>query len=216
MALKFLKLKENAPCLSTGVKVLKAQDYAEYQSIQTLRNDIYQQKKRQESEATTLKLKSIEAGLLKGAEEAKSRMAEQLLQSSSSLTLQLAAIEKDIVQVVKSAIRKIISDFDNEQLVLEAVKKGLITVYKNQQVAIRVNPAMMPAVLDSVDTMNHKIAFLDVQPDERLKQTDCIIEADIGIIDASIESQLSVIEKALNIQFSPKKPLQNNHDTTTG
>ena len=205
MTLKFLKLRENLPQLTTTVKVIKAQDYAKYQSIQALRNDIYHEKKRQEAETTKLKLKSIEAGLLRGAEEAKARMAEQLLQSASSLTSQLADIEQDLVKVVKSAVRKIISDFDDDKLVLEAVKKGLIPVYKNQQVAIRVNPEMLPAVLDSVDTINHKIEFLDVQPDERLKKTDCVIEADIGIIDASIESQLSVIEKALSVQFTQKK-----------
>ena len=205
MTLKFLKLRENSPQLTTAVKVIKAQDYAKYQSIQALRNDIYHEKKRQEAETPELKLKSIEAGLLRGAEEAKARMAEQLLQSASSLTSQLADIEQDLVKVVKSAVRKIISDFDDEKLVLEAVKKGLIPVYKNQQVAIRVNPEMLPTVLDSVDTMSHKIEFLEVQPDERLKKTDCVIESDIGIIDASIESQLSVIEKALSVQFTQKK-----------
>jgi type III secretion protein L len=132
-------------------------------------------------------------------------MAEQLLQSASSLTSQLADIEQDLVKVVKSAVRKIISDFHDDKLVLEAVKKGLIPVYKNQRVAIRVNPAMLPTVLDSIDAMNHKIEFLDVQPDERLKKTDCVIESDIGIIDASIESQLSAIEKALNVQFPQRK-----------
>lgn len=205
MALKFLKLKEQLPFLSAEVKVIKAKDYVDYQSIELLRNELHHEKKHQEAEATKLKLKSIEAGLQKGAEEAKARMAEQLLQSASSLTSQLADIEQDLVNVVKSAVRKIISDFDDEQLVLKAVKKGLIPVYKNQQVAIRVNPEMMPTVLDGVETMKHKIAFLDVQPDERLKKTDCIIEADIGIIDASIESQLAVIEKALSVQFEQRK-----------
>jgi len=205
MTLKFLKLREHSAQLTTAVKIIKARDYAEYQSIQALRNDIYHEKKQQEAETTKLKLKSIEAGLLRGAEEAKARMAEQLLQSASSLTSQLADIEQDLVKVVKSAVRKIISDFDDDKLVLEAVKKGLIPIYKNQQVAIRVNPEMLPTVLDKIDAMNHKIEFLEVQPDERLKKTDCVIESDIGIIDASIESQLSVIEKALSVQFSQRK-----------
>ena len=205
MTLKFLKLKDTIPELIIDSKVIKAQDYGEYLSIQALRNDLQHEKKRQEAETTKLKLKSIEAGLLQGAEEAKSRMAEQLLQSASSLTSQLEDIEQDLVNIVKSAVRKIISDFDDETLVLAAVKKGLIPVYKSQQVAIRVNPEMMVTVLDSVETMNHKIAFLDIQPDERLKKTECIIESDIGIIDASIESQLSLIEKALSVKFSQKK-----------
>lgn len=205
MTLKFLKLREQLPTLNPEVKVIKAKDYNDYQSIQVLRSNLQREKKHQEAEATKLKLKSIEAGLLKGAEEAKARMAEQLLQSASSLSIQLADIEKDLVNVVKTAVRKIISDFDDEQLVLEAVKKGLMPVYKNQQVAVRVNPEMMPTVLDGVDAMDHKIAFLDVQPDERLKGTDCVIEADVGSIDASIDSQLAIIEKALSVQFEHKK-----------
>ena len=205
MPIKFLSLKESVSKFPADVKIIKAKDYVDYKTTQDLWVEVNNEKKRQEVETSELKLKSIENGLLKGAEEAKARMANEMLKSASSLATQIKAIEQDLADVVKSAVRKIISDFDDDKLVLEAVKKGLQPVYQNQRVAVRVNPQMLPTVLSGIENINHQISFLDIQPDDRLKNTDCIIESDIGIVNASIESQLSAIEKAIDIRYPQKK-----------
>jgi len=99
--------------------------------------------------------------------------------------------------VVISAVRKIIGDYDNEKLVLEAVKKGLLPVYNSKKVAIRVNPQSIPFLSSQLDSLKHEIDFLEILPDHKLGETDCIIESDIGIVDASIDSQLKAIEDAV-------------------
>lgn len=202
MAANFIQLKDQAPQIKPGLKVIKSEDYADYKSARELWEQSQQNIKKHEAEAAALKLKSIEHGLTKGAEEAKSRLASQVLNSASSLVKQLSEIEKDLSDVVLSAVRKIVSDFDDETLVLEAVKKGLKPVYNSQKVIIRVNPSMIPYLSERVNEMGHNVDFLEFTPDDRLSNTDCLIESDIGIVNASIEVQLQAIEKAIKGKLS--------------
>ncbi len=197
MASNFIQLDNLAPRVKPGVKVIKSAEYMQYKSAKDLWHKSQQDIKKNKAEAEELKLQSIETGLNKGAEEAKARMASQMMKSASSLVSQLSNIEKDLTQVVVSAVRKIISDYDDEKLVFEAVKKGLQPVYNSQRVAIRVNPESIPFLSSQLDSLKHEIDFLEILPDAKLKATDCIIESDIGIVDASIDSQLQAIEEAV-------------------
>ncbi len=202
MASNFIQLDNLAPRVKPGVKVIKSAEYIQYKSAKELWQKSQEDLKKNKAEAEELKLKSIESGLNKGAEEAKARMASQMLNSASSLMSQLSNIEKDLTQVVLSAVRKIISDYDNEKLVLEAVKKGLQPVYNSQRVAIRVNPESIPFLSSQLDNLKHEIDFLEILPDSQLKATDCVIESDIGIVDASIDSQLRAIEDAVKSKIA--------------
>ena len=197
MSSSFIQLDQLAPQVKPGVKIIKSSDYVQFKTAKELWYTTQEETKKNKAEAEQLKLKSIEAGLSKGAEEAKSRMASQILNSATSLMSQLNEIEKDLSEVVMSAVRKIISDFDDEQLVLEAVKKGLQPVYNSKKVAIRVSPESVPFITSQLDNLKHEIDFLEILPDMKLGAKDCIIESDIGIVDASIDSQLQAIEKAV-------------------
>lgn len=198
----FVQIRDSKPQISPGVKVIKSADYAQFESARELWDKYQKNLKKNEKEIEVLKQQSIEAGLLQGAEEAKSRMASQILKSASSLMTQLSDVEKDLAAVVLSAVRKIISEFDDEELVFEAVKKGLQPVYKSQRVAIRVHPDAIPSLSKRMESLRHDIDFLEIMPDEKLNATDCVIESDIGIVDASIEAQLQAIEAAVKSKLA--------------
>jgi len=201
MSANFIHNKSEAPKIKPGVRIIKSTDYQQYQSAKDLWEKAQVDIKERTVEAENLKIQSIEKGLTAGAEEAKSRMANQILQSASSLVNQLSAIEKDLSDVVNQAVRKIISDFDNDQLVLSVVKKGMKPVYKSQRVAVRVHPQKVDFLNDKINELGHEGKYLEVIGDTRLKETDCIIESDTGIVDASIDTQLDAISKSINSKF---------------
>lgn len=198
MSSNFIQVFNKFPSIKPGIKIIKSSDYMEFKSARELWDHSQEDKKRIVVEAEELKQRSIEDGLNQGAEEAKARLASQILNSASSVASQLSNIEKDISDVVMSAVNKIISDFDDEKLVLEAVKKGLISVCLSQRASIRVNPKIIPSLSEEIKSFKHEIDFLEILPDNKLGLTDCIIESDLGIVNASIDSQLKVIEKAVN------------------
>ncbi|MCK5725550.1 MAG: HrpE/YscL family type III secretion apparatus protein [Thiotrichaceae bacterium] len=198
----FIHSQSETPKIKPGVRIIKSSDYQQYQTAKELWEKTQLDIAAHHVEAENLKMQSIEKGLSAGAEEAKSRLASQILQSATSFVNQLSAIEKDLSQVVNNAVRKIITDFDDNDLVFAAVKKGLKPVYQSQRVAIRVHPTMVENINERLQEIGHSIEFLDVSADARLNETDCIIESDAGIVDASIETQLEAISKAIASQFS--------------
>ena len=66
---------------------------------------------------------------------------------------------------------------------------------------IRVCPADEPAVREALAAMIASapggVSFLDVSADPRMKPGDCILESELGVVDAGLETQLRALENAL-------------------
>ena len=44
--------------------------------------------------------------------------------------------------------------------------------------------------------------FLDVVPDARLERGSCLLESELGVVDASLETQLKALENALRSKIA--------------
>lgn len=203
MLVKVQKIQENSLRVDPACKIIKADEYLKLMSVQEIEKELLEEKNQQQSQAASLKLKSIETGLNQGAEEAKIRLAEQLLNSASTMTNQLKDIEMNITDVVIASVRKIIDDYDDKELVSAIVKQALKPIYKGQKVSVRVHPEMMPRLIDELGLGdahddNH---FIDLIPEDQLAKTDCIIESDLGIVNASVDNQLELLTRALEKKF---------------
>ncbi len=193
----FIKIKPLITDLKSGEKIIKAQDYAYFVKAKTLANDIEVEKKKSELAATQALLKAVQNGIAQGAEESRRQLAEQMLNAASNATTQLAKVEKDLLDVVINSIRKIIDDYDNDELVLAMVRNGLKLVCKSQRVIVRVNPEKMDKLMQGLKNINHNIDFLEIMPDKELALSDCVLESELGIVRASLEEQMQAIESAI-------------------
>jgi len=193
----FIKIKPLVNDLKSGEKIIKAQDYAYFVKAKTLADDIEVEKQKSELAATQALLKAVQNGIEQGAEESRKQLAEQMLNAASNATAQLAKVEKDLLDVVVNSIRKIIDDYDNDELALAMVRNGLKLVCKSQRVIVRVNPEKMDKLMQGLKNIDHNIDFLEIMPDKELALTDCILESELGIVRASLEEQMQTIENAI-------------------
>ena len=98
-------------------------------------------------------------------------------------------------------LRKIIGKFDKTELITNVVKNSLKKIKLQKQATLRVSPAEVAKLRDNVAELTKDtptLEFLDVQADNHLKPGSCILETELGVIDASIDVQLSAIENALS------------------
>lgn len=203
MLVKVQKIQQNSLRVDPACKIIKADEYLKLMSVQEIEKELLEEKNQQQNQAASLKLKSIETGLSKGAEEAKIRLAEQLLSSASTMTNQLKDIEMNITDVVIDSVRKIINDYDDKELVSGIVKQAMKPIYKGQKVSVRVHPEMMSRLIDELglgdaQDENH---FIDLVSEDQLAKTDCIIESDLGIVNASVDNQLEILTRTLEKKF---------------
>lgn len=138
-----------------------------------------------------------EAGLLAGRME----MAEKMVDSVSQAVDYVSGLEQTVVDIVLKALRKILGEMDARDRVVQVVRSALAVARNQRNVVVRVSPAEADAVKSRLDDITRPypgVHFLEVVADPRLAPGACLLESDIGVVDAGLEVQLAAIEKSLS------------------
>lgn len=139
-------------------------------------------------------------GFAKGQEEGKAVIADQILNTMSQSQAYFAKVEGIMVDLVMRAVRSVIGDLNQRDVAERIVRKALESTRNENHVTVRVSPTHaddLKARINQIVQAFPKIQFLDVQSDSRLPDHGCVLETEIGVVDASLETQLKAIEKAL-------------------
>ena len=140
-----------------------------------------------------------EEGYQDGLEEGKLEHAEKMMETIISSVEFIESIESTLVSVVNQSIRKIIGDMGDKERIVAIVRNALNVVRGQQKVTVRVAPADEAAVLEAMAGMtasSSSSSFMTVIADARLEQDSCIIESELGVVDASLSTQLKALENA--------------------
>ena len=112
----------------------------------------------------------------------------------------LASLEERVVDVVVRSLRRILGEMDDKERIVRVVRHSLEVVRNQRQVILRVSPAEIDAVrarLNEILSGFPGITNLEVAADGRLPAGGCILETEIGVVDASVDVQLEAVVKAL-------------------
>ncbi|EPR5146751.1 HrpE/YscL family type III secretion apparatus protein [Vibrio alginolyticus] len=204
----FVEIKTDNLQLAPGLKVLKAKDYASYLDSQHL------------VEAANSKAESIIANAQQAYESEKQRgyqdgLAQAKIENAQTMVETLARcndyyqqVEEKMTDVVLEAVRKIIDTFDDVDTTVSVVREALQLVSNQKQVILHVHPEQVVEVREKVAGVLSdfpEVGYVDVVADARLKNGGCILETEVGIIDASIDGQLHALKQAMVKQFSERK-----------
>ena len=140
-------------------------------------------------------------GFDEGLEEARMEQAEQMIENVSRSIDYFAGIEGQMVNLVMQAVRKIIGDFDDTERVLLTVKNVLSVVRNQKQMTLRLHPQQVDGVKLRVNDLLAEypgVGYIDIVADSRLKPGACILESEIGLVEASMEGQLAALESAFS------------------
>jgi flagellar biosynthesis/type III secretory pathway protein FliH len=108
--------------------------------------------------------------------------------------------EREAVELSIAIARKIVGNeiSVNKNVILNTIKEAFRKVEGHGRVKIRLNPEEIERVKEAMTEMNnpnHGFDKIEFETDEKVQAGGCIIESDIGDIDARIEKQLEVIEE---------------------
>lgn len=183
--------------LEPGVRVLKADDYRLAIAAENL---LVEAEKRAEEIRAQAEIDAEECrrrGYEEGLEAGKLEVAAQMFESVNASLEQLARMESSLVDVVLRSVRTILGSFDKVELAEQIVGHALRLVRDEKRVLLRVNPGdaeMVESRLDEITRRYPGIGRIDVAADQTLQPGGCVMETDIGVIDATLERQLQIIE----------------------
>lgn len=141
-----------------------------------------------------------------GLEAAKREQATHMTEIVGQAVNYFSTVEQRMVDLVFDAVRKIVMQFDDRTRAATVVHAALEAVRNQRQLTVRVHPDRVDAVRADLDTMLQAfpaIQCVDVTGDARLAVDACAVESDIGVVEASIASQLESMKEAFTRAFRP-------------
>lgn len=186
------------PAIKRVVKRLAVEARAEAEHIlRDAENYAAQVRERAEREAADLR----ERTSIETRESVLAEFTELLLEARARRDDALFEVEREVLRLSVRIAEKIIGReirIDKETLA-DIVAAALLHARQHQTLAVRVNPADLPLVQahrDRFDSLT-RARFVDFVPDPRVSAGGCVVESEAGTIDATLETQLRVLERAL-------------------
>jgi len=139
-------------------------------------------------------------GYEEGLEEGKGDIVERMMETVGKTVDYFATVEQTLCDIVLEAVNKIVGELDDGELVLKIVRNALRLVRNQKQVTLRVAQEDLDNVRKRIQEIMGDfpgIDFIDVTPDSRLRANGCVLESEIGVVDASLDVQLEAIRRAL-------------------
>lgn len=195
-----LSLKHTSVEIAATGSVLKATEFAAVLEARDLLAHAQAEADQIRAEARNEYAAQKERGYRDGLDQAKAEMAERIVAAMGQSTVYFSKLEESLIDVVIKSTRRVIGEIDTRERVERIVRAALELLHQQSQVRLKVSPVQREWLQSRVATLLAsfpRLTFLDVQSDPRLPEDGCIVETELGVIDATVETQLRAIEKAL-------------------
>ena len=179
--------------------VLKADDYRAYVDAETMLAAAWADAEGIRAEAEAEFRRQSERGYAEGLREGQCECAEQMLQVVSRGVQFLRGLEETVASLVMVALEQMLGAMNDRDLLMKVVHKALSVVRERGGVTIRVHADQVGYVEEQLGAgaSGGDSRVIEVVPDPLLGLSDCILETELGVIDASLDVQLEAIRKTL-------------------
>lgn len=140
-------------------------------------------------------------GFEEGYQEGMGQATELIATTQDLRARMLADAEPQLLQLAFEAVKKVIGHAAREGVVKDVVREALDSVV-GQAIIIRIHPedrSFVEASQCLTEARQRLGALIQIKEDATIGQGGCIIDSEVGTVDARLEVQLAALEKA----FSP-------------
>ncbi len=192
------RLSEFGLRLQNGPHLLAPEDLAPAAAATALLADAERRAEAIESEARTAFEAEKRRGYAEGLAEARREAMQSLIAESRQLDAALEAVDRDLTDLVVSAVRKIVEDFDDGAKAEAVVRTGLRKMRKARRAELHVPRELgayfrerIAAIVASFPDCDH----VDVSESDELQGSDVILETAIGRVEGDLGVALDEVEE---------------------
>ncbi|EAV41323.1 Flagellar biosynthesis/type III secretory pathway protein [Stappia aggregata IAM 12614] len=142
-----------------------------------------------------------ERGYLEGKELAQREALTCLLAEHVYIDKKLQGMEQRLAFLVKSSVRKILSEFDETDLAVSVTKSALRQMREEQVIQIRLAPSMMESIAPIAQAFEEKYSgerSVELIEDASIPPPNLVFETGTGRIECDILTELSEVEDAID------------------
>ncbi len=186
--------------LAPDTKIIKAKDYQLFLQAQDIIDKAEEKARAIEEEAQKAYEEKVKQGYEEGLLEGRMEYGEKMLDTTMAAIDYLEGLEEKLVKTVNLAVRKVIGEIDKDELITKIIKNALLHVHSQQKVLLKVSSQDEEAVRSHLELLLKSapgsLSYIDVAVDPRMNQGDCVLESELGLLDAGLETQLQILENA--------------------
>lgn len=163
---------------------------------------------RAQEEAEMIKKSAFEEGYRKGLEQVKSDLEKFRNDTVSFMNARNEVFEyiaPDILEISVDIAKKIIKKEveSDPQVLINSIVDVLKTISKSEpKINIRVKPQAVQFIKDTIPNITYQYgidAKINIIADPSIEDGGCVFQTNNGIVDASIDTQIEIIKKALEV-----------------
>lgn len=201
-----LLVKKQNLALQSDRRIVKATDVATTRTASEIIAAAEAEAARIREEAKAAFEEERRRGYEKGISDGKMEIAMQKIEQVDQSVAFMESVEAKMADVVLKALKSFVMEIGDREMVVQIVRKTMNAVIRTQRhVTLKVAPELVEIVrarIADFRTAYPTVETFDVVEDPRLKGPACILETEAGVADASVDSQLAVIERSLKRHIS--------------
>ena len=144
-----------------------------------------------------------ERGYADGMAAASEEAAKLVSQTVAQVDRYLASLDKEVGELALGIVRRILSEFDDAELVARATYRALTDFREAKAIRIKVHPSVEPKVKEMLATRigenAHGAPLVTIETDEDLSEESCVLSTEFAVIEATVETQLAAIAEAMGL-----------------
>ncbi len=108
--------------------------------------------------------------------------------------------QQQLVTIVMNCLRRLIIDLPAEERFYQLIGKALEELKQQPRIVLQIHPRDRQAVEAALPKLQALMPIgskIEVRTREELVPNSCILESPLGLVDASLESQLMILERSL-------------------
>jgi type III secretion protein L len=183
------------------VTVLRGQDWQVWVSAQKALEAASEQADQIVREAQTQAEEMKRHGYQEGLDAAKLEAAERLVDNVAQQVEFFSRLESRMVDLVMDAVQTVVHGYDERERVWITVRNVLAVARSQTQVTLRVAPGAVSDLREGIDTLRAEfqgIGVIDIVADARLSGDACVLETEVGVVEASLAIQLKALRRAFD------------------
>ncbi len=194
------KFHSELPLLKQKGRILKAGDVGIVSSAIELLEAAKKEEQRSRQEMQEEWQRQKEAGFLQGSEEAKKQMVVHYWKTIGSTVAYLETMQEEIATAIVRVVRTLIESAPPAERALQLATAAVERLRQQAWIVLCLHPDDVDSVnrlLEDWKTHLPRSMRVETRASEEVRRGDCVLESPIGRIDASLETQITIIQDQL-------------------
>lgn len=152
------------------------------------------------SEVRTHQAAERAKGYADGRAAANQEASRLIVETSAKVQKYLASLDKQVGQLAFDIVRRILSEFDDAELVARAARNALVDFREAKAVTIKIHPSAEPQLRRALADFDGGEDFImSIETDADMGERICVLSTEFAVVEATIETQLAAIAQAMGL-----------------